>query len=825
MRLVSAMRLLVVAVMVVFGTAPSFANFADKIAGLEKKSGLLDVYLDHKSGKVFLSLEQDSKGSLGRYIYAGYLTAGLGSNPMGLDRSVPSGSNLLHFRRAGNQVMAVIENTRFRASADNFAEKEAVKTSFAESIIWSTNVEAEDGDKVLIDLTDFLVRDTVGVAARLASGKQGNFKMDAKRSYADTKAAFAFPLNLEFDAHITFAGSKPGAEIRATTPNPEAVTLVAHTTFMQLPDDKYSIRMSDERAGVIDIAHIDMSAPLAGDTVVRYARRFRLQKGADGKVINPVIFYIDNGAPEPIRSALVEGGNWWADAFAAAGYPGGYRVEVLPEGVHPLDARYNVVNWVHRATRGWSYGAAIHDPRTGEVLRGVVLLGSLRVRQDIKIFEALAGAGKTGTGVVDDPVELALARIRQLSAHEIGHALGFSHNMAASSYGDRASVMDYPAPDVRLNADSTMDFSRVYGVGAGAWDYWTVNFLYGDYEGEQKAYQAKLIAEADAAGLLYVSDRDSRNMGTGHLKGGLWDNGSDLVAELKNIMAVRAVGLANFGVKNLRKGESFSALQTKFVPLYLYHRYQVQAAVKSIGGFDFVYRAEGDSRPAAIAVPWTEQQTALTVALSTITPGALDIKDSALSALTPLADNFGDPQFDRESFDQPGRPMFSHAVAAAAASDVTLNALLHPMRLQRLVEQGVRVEEHIGLTGVLDQIVDHIIQAPRGETARHQMLRSVIAERLTERLIALQENPALGLVVKSGVRSALVGVRAGASKWRGGLKGVGETLAARITTAFARANTPAVKAPKGHDIPPGSPIGGASTENIYETCWHCEMPN
>ena len=361
------------------------ADFDEIVAGLEKREGLIETYVDGQKSRILLNLNApDANGIAGRYIYAGYLTGGLGSNPVGLDRSVPAGSEIIVFKRVGNKIMAFFENTAFRASADNLAEKRAVETSFAQSIIWSTPIMETGADgKLLIDATKLFMRDSVGVSARLSARGQGNFNIAADRSYVDTSAAHVFPINMEIDAYLTFAGRNPGVEIRTTTPVPNSVTLIAHTTLMQLPEDGYEIRMNDDRAGIINTPFVDMSSPLDGNTVVSFARRFRLQKDASGKVMKPIVFYVDNGAPEPIRSALVEGGNWWAEAFEKAGFPGGYRVEVLPDGVHPLDARYNMVNWVHRATRGWSYGAALHDPRTGETLRGVVLLGSLRVRQDI----------------------------------------------------------------------------------------------------------------------------------------------------------------------------------------------------------------------------------------------------------------------------------------------------------------------------------------------------------------------------------------------------------------------------------------------------------
>ena len=820
-RIFSKTILAVTGLVFAFGSVPATADFAEKIAELEKREGLIESYIDHDTAKVYLALSEDAGGGYGRYIYAAYLTGGLGSNPLGLDRSLPTGSEILSFRRAGDRIMAVIENTRFRASANNAAEKRAVKTSFAESIIWSTKiVETEEATgKLLIDLSGFLTRDAVGVVARLSSRGQGKVKLDQERSYVDTQAAYSFPINMEFDAYVTYGGTKLGSEIRTTTPNPDAVTLIAHTTFLKLPEPGYEMRGDDERAGVISVSHIDMSAPLTGDTVVRLARRFRLQKDTDGKVINPIVFYIDNGAPEPIRGALLDGARWWEDAFEAAGFPGGYKAEILPAGVHPLDARYNVVNWVHRATRGWSYGAALDDPRTGEALRGVVLLGSLRVRQDIKIFEALAGTAKTGTGAADDPVELALARIRQLSAHEIGHSLGFAHNMAASTYGDRASVMDYPAPDVSLSAEGDLDFSKTYGVGVGAWDIWTAKFLYGDYQGtDEKAAQAALIAEADAAGLLYVSDGDSRSVGTGHAKGAVWDTGEDALQSLTKTMQVRRYALDRFGGKNLRSGESYKALQTKIVPLYLYHRYQLAAAAKYLGGYDFTYRHQGDGRSAAVPVKAEKQLEALELLLSTISPQALDLSDDVLAALTPLGRAGGDPQFRREVFSGPARPLFDHAGAAAAAADITLGALLHPARLLRIYELSMRDDTQIRLEAMFTHVVDRIVKVPRKENQKMLGLRTVVVASLVERLIDLQQSPSTPIVVRAHVRQTIASVRARLSGYGGRQASFAQEMRARIGDALAQARTPAVKKPVAPSVPPGSPIGAGSAE----ACWHCE---
>ncbi|UTW56401.1 zinc-dependent metalloprotease [Kordiimonas sp. SCSIO 12610] len=794
-------------------SAVANADFAEAVKGLDKRSGLIETYVDTSKSRILLNLDAPNEnGVAGRYIYAGYLTGGLGSNPVGLDRSVPGGSEIIVFKRVGDKVMAFFENTAFRASADNPSEKRAVETSFAQSIVWSAPImETSDDGKLLVDATKLFMRDAIGVSARLASRGQGNFSIAADRSYVDTTETHVFPINMEVDAYLTFSGRNPGGEVRTTTPVPNSVTLIAHTTLMKLPEDGYEIRMNDDRAGVINTPFVDMSAPLDGNTVVSFARRFRLQKDQNGKVIKPIVFYVDNGAPEPIRSALVEGGNWWATAFEKAGFPGGYRVEVLPEGVHPLDARYNVVNWVHRATRGWSYGAALHDPRTGETLRGVVLLGSLRVRQDIKIFEALAGAAKTGSGGADDPVQMALARIRQLSAHEIGHALGFSHNMAASTYGDRASVMDYPAPHVIAGRDGSLDFSDVYGVGVGAWDDWVTNFLYGDYEGDEAEYQAKLIREADEKGLLFVSDPDSRSVGSGHPKGAVWDNGTDPIASLRNVLEVRRVALEKFGAANLRAGESYQALQTKFVPLYLYHRYQLAAAVKSLGGVDFEYRHQGDGRADPQYVAVEKQLEALDVLLSAIAPEALEIRDETIRVLSPLGFANGDPQFNREVFRGRAGPQFDAVNAVRVASDMTLAAILDPRRAARLLEQGVQQKGHPGLQGVLDRMLGVFKDRNKTKNEAHKLIQSVVYERFAERLISLMDDPAGTLPVRDVAFNTLRDMKSDLVFKR---LSFGDAIQKRIDNALARANTPALTPPSGPSVPPGSPIG--------ESCWHCD---
>jgi len=410
------------------------AKTSDPLFGLDHRAGFIDLYVDKNENKVLAKLPKaDEEGVSLRLIHTARLTAGLGSNPVGLDRGWGDSGKIIVFRKLGNKVIIEAENTLYRADPNNPLEERAVRESFARSFLASADIMS-GSDGLLIDLTDFLTSDVLNLQQYLKNRGEGNFSISKDRTLVDTANVFAFPDNVEMDVFFTLSSPKPGREFSTTAANGRDATLIQHHSFVRLPEEGYTPLEADPRTGAIEVVHYDYSAELSDQIETHIARRYRLQKNEAGDTINPIVFYIDSGAPEPIRSALIEGAEWWKEAFAAAGYPDGYSVEVLPEDAHPLDIRYNVVQWVHRQTRGWSYGGGVSDPRTGEMLKGHVNLGSLRVRQDRMIFEGLAGTAKTDTGADDDPVELALDRIRQLSAHEVGHALGFAHNFAASTY-------------------------------------------------------------------------------------------------------------------------------------------------------------------------------------------------------------------------------------------------------------------------------------------------------------------------------------------------------------------------------------------------------
>ena len=796
--------------------------FSDAISGLQHAPGFFDIYAG--DNKVLAALPApDEDGLVLSMIYASGLTAGLGSNPIGLDRGAFDAGVILNFRKIDNKIIAEQENTRYRATADRPLEKKAVRESFARSFLWAGEIIEEGADgSLLVDLSSFLTRDHFGVVSSIKNNPRGGaYSLVGDRSFPDTSAALAFPDNVELDAFLTLSSSAPGSEARATAADGRDITLVQHHSFIRLPEAGYTIRKADQRAGSINVSYYDFSSPLNEPIVTELARRFRLERvdpaAASGPVKKPIVYYVDSGAPKQIQDALVDGAMWWAEAFEAAGFEDAYRVEILPEGAHPFDVRYNMIQWTHRQTRGWSYGGGVSDPRTGEMLKANVILGSQRVRQDRMIFEGLAGAEKSGTGTKDDPVEIALSRIRQLSAHEVGHTLGFAHNFAASA-NDRASVMDYPAPHIKPRSNGTLDFSEAYGVGVGAWDVFATKWLYSEYSGEQDAEAEldKLVDEAYRSGLRYVADREARSVGTGHPYGAVWDNGEDAADALEETLRVRQIALRNFGAGSLAEGRPLSDLNAVIVPIYLYHRYQVAAAAKVVGGLEFGYPLKGDPRPAAKPVSAREQRAALDVLLRTLDPQFLDLPDAVLNQLTPqINGGFG----SGETFEADTGPVFDGLAAADVAADLTLSALLHPQRMARLAEFYRRDEDTLGMEEMLDAIEEAVFV--ESGAAREQAIVETVQTRFANSLMALSVHNGAPGHVRAEAEARLYSLTArllseptNHATW----------LAGRIEAHLARGADKTSMIVQPTEAPPGSPIGGATFGDgpAYETCWHCE---
>ncbi len=674
----------------------------EKTKGMQRVEGLFTTYRDAKANKVLMEV---GKGQLREFLFVTAIRTGLGSNDVGLDRGSLGPSEVFKIKRIADKVMFEVPNLAFRAGGNDPNEQRAVRESFARSVLWAGPVMAENEDgTVLVDVSSLILDDANDVAGTLRQTNQGSASIDASKSAIDFEALKSFPKNVEFEAVLTFKVNSPGAFVRGTAPIPESWSIVQHMSIIELPDDGYRKRVVDPRVGAFGISYADYAAPLDQMIQKRFVARHRLEKQpGSSKPIEPIVYYVDNGAPEPIKSALVEGASWWNDAFKAAGFEDAFRVEVLPEGADPLDARYNVIQWVHRSTRGWSYGASITDPRTGEIIKGHVTLGSLRVRQDRLIFEGLIGASKTGSGAKDDPVQLALNRIRQLSAHEVGHTLGLAHNFAASVY-ERGSVMDYPAPRVRVR-DGKLDVGDTYGVGIGDYDKHAIKWLYSQFAtgADEKAELEKIIQDAQRRGLLYLSDGDSRSLGGSDPRGSLWDDGPDATAALREAMQVRSVALKNFGADRLPKGEPMVTIQEVLVPIFLYHRYQVEAAVKAIGGVQYQHGVNNGQVIENTVIDANRQRGALAALLECLDVEFLRMPDSIAKLIGPRTSGGG-----RELFQTRTSPNFDPVSAGEAATDIVLAALLDASRLERLAQQSAVDASMPGIEETLGKITEAV---------------------------------------------------------------------------------------------------------------------
>jgi hypothetical protein len=679
--------LLLLLVAPLFGRAQQLPSIEEKTKNARMFNGFLPVYWEESSGKIFLEIDRWDTALL----YQASLPAGLGSNDVGLDRGLMGATAIVTFSRVGNKVLMTQPNTDYRAVTTDAAERRAVRESFAESVLWGFPVEAQSGSRVLVDATAFVVRDAMQVVNRLQSTKQGTFAVDAGRSAVYLPRTKSFPLNTELEAQVTFTSvrdSRPGAYVTSVTPSPDAITLRIHHSFVQLPDAGFQTRAFDPRSGAINLSYFDYSTPVTEPIEKHLIIRHRLEKkdptAAISDPVKPIIYYLDNGTPEPIRSALLDGARWWNGAFEAAGYRNAFQVRVLPDSADPMDLRYNMINWVHRSTRGWSYGAAVVDPRTGEILKGNVTLGSLRVRQDYLIATALLSPFGPGHNADPRMLAMALQRLRQLAAHEVGHTLGFMHNYISSTQG-KASVMDYPAPDAVLDASGNVDLGQAYTNAIGDWDKVAVAYAYQDFPAGVAEATAldKILSDAAAKGLTFISDRDARDPAGIHPAAHLWDNGDDVVAGLAKTLAVRQKALAGFGENTIRTGTSLAMLEEALVPLYLYHRYQLEAVVKLVGGLDYSYAVKGDGQVVTRPLSKQRQSAALAGVLSCLSPSFLALPDRIVSLLPPRPAGYN---YTRELFTKRTGLAFDALGAAETAADMTLQLLLNPQRLNRLAQ-------------------------------------------------------------------------------------------------------------------------------------------
>ncbi|MGI9222117.1 MAG: zinc-dependent metalloprotease [Woeseiaceae bacterium] len=760
---------------------------------MEALDGFVDLYWDADSGRLLIRVEEFGT----QFLYQSSMPRGVGSNDLSLDRGQLGIRKVVSFERSGPKILLVEHNLAYRAGGDDVQEHQAVEESFAKSVIWGFAVEGVDNEATVIDATDFFLRDVHGVANRLNTKGEGSFAVDASRSAIYMPRTKAFPDNTEVEAIVTLVGQATGPYLPTVTPDSSAVTTHMHHSFIRLPDDNYEPLEYDPRAGVIGLSDrglgfADYASKIGEPLVVNYGRRHRLEKknpeAEVSEAVDPIVYYLDPGAPEPVRSALLDGARWWNQAFEEAGYKDGFQVELLPEGADPMDVRYNTIQWVHRSTRGWSYGYSVLDPRTGEILKGHVTLGSLRVRQDYLIIESLL-APYEGADVPDAMLEVALARIRQLSAHEVGHTIGFAHNFAASTQ-DRSSVMDYPFPLVTFDDDGELDFSKAYDDKIGSWDKRGVLYAYQDFPDDIDAAAARreIMDETLQLGYKYVTDADSRSVDAAHPDANLWDNGADSIVELDHLIRLRAHALEQFSENNIRPDRPMATLEEVLVPLYLLHRFQIQAVGKLIGGSYFGYTLRGDGQMSPAVVAEDRQRAAIDALLQTLQPDFLRLSPEIAALIPPRPP--GHPK-TRETFTGNTGGVFDELAPARSSAALTLDVLLNPERAARMSRQG---------SPQFSTLTNQLMALAWFDESSDAEMQRLVADQLLTKLMQLAVSPAVDPAVR-GVALAEINRL---DDWFA--ENPGHDLAVQQINNM-RSDPASIETIVPVTVPPGSPIG------------------
>lgn len=724
---------------------------ADLTRGFEKHDGFLPLYWDAGRGRVLIEIPNLDES----FLYMTSMATGLGDVRVNLDldRGSIGTTALGHFERSGGRVQLVIRNARFQALGGNAALARTVEESFVTSTLGSFEVIGEEKGRVLADLTPLFLGDAIDVRGLLRAANQGAWQLERERSRIYPAHTRAFPRNTEVEAALTFTSDQPGQRIREHAPEPRAITMREHHSFVKLPEPGYRPRAFDPRAGLFSVAFYDFAQPFDRDPVRRFIVRHRLVKkdslAAISEPVTQIVYYLDPGVPEPYRTAFREGAGWWNRVFEAAGFRNAFRVEDMPADMDPMDARYHVIQWFHRSEPGASVGPSFVDPRTGEIIKAAVRMDSYRSRVDYDLFAAMLPAIGSDAGDPQPLIEQEiLMRRRQHAAHEVGHTLGFSHNFAAAADG-RASVMAYPAPLVRLE-NGHVDLRDAYRDGPGAWDSLMVRFAYTQFPaGQEDQGLRDILGELERSGLRFVTNPDESPDGS-YPEGTPWVNGADAVTDLARVLALRRVLIDRFDARAIRPGEPMALLGRRFAQVYLYHQYTLGAAIKAIGGMEFEYGVRGDSRSPTRVVGAARQRRALELTMDCLEPRELEVPARVARLIAPTPFGY-DP--DERGFSSASDPAFDPTEAARGIADDALSRLFAPARAARIADFAAQDSTLPSLEDMIGRVIERAWRA--APETRAATLRRVVQRSTCDALLRLAASPEATPRVRAGAEWGL----------------------------------------------------------------------